>query len=294
MTPAIHLLHKPVGPTSFSLVQAAIDAARAAQPQKRPRICHGGTLDPFAHGLLLLLVGPATKLFEYLHAVPKAYEATVRWGVETDNGDPLGRETFAGDASGVTPPQLEEALATFIGWREQIPPPTSAKRIGGERAYEKAHRGEIVELPASRVYLHEARWLEHDLPRQSRLRIVVRGGYYVRSLARDIGRLLGCGAHLTALHRTAIGPWSDPDPGHTVQIEGRDLLPWAPMRVLNDEEVGTLRQDRAVPVGELNAPQWTLPPGFPDPDAPVRGFHFERFAFILRHEGEQLRALKEL
>ena len=294
MTPALHLIHKPVGPTSFSFVQAAIDAARAAQPNRRPRICHGGTLDPFAHGLLLMLHGPATKLFDHLHAVPKVYEAVMRWGIETDNGDPLGKVTFTGDTLKLSATQLDNALAGFVGWREQVPPATSAKRIGGERAYEKAHRGEAVELPPSRVYLHEARWLDHDLPRESRLRIVARGGYYVRSLARDFGRALGCGAHLTSLQRLAIGPWSDPGPGKTIELQGRAMMPWAPLRMLDDQEVGALRQKRPIPLGTLVEPEWKVPQEFPDPEAPVRAFHLERLAFLLRHDGVGLHVLSAL
>jgi len=286
MNPGIHLVHKPVGPTSFSLVQTYIQAARAHKERRPPRICHGGTLDPFASGLLLILVEPATRLFRYLHAIPKVYDATVRWGVETDNGDPHGRVVFTGDSSGLSPEQLENALATFVGWHDQIPHATSAKRIDGERAYLKAHRGETVVMPASRVYLHEARWLGHDLPRQSRLRMTVRGGYYVRALARDLGRLVGCGAHLAELHRTAIGPWTDPGPDRSVEIHGRDLLPWAATRILTDQDVGDLRQGRDIPMGELHPPDWPLPSGFPDPQAPVRGFHLERFCFLLSpHEG---------
>ncbi len=177
MNPGIHLLHKPVGPTSFSIVQSCIESLGDERGRRRTKLCHGGTLDPFAHGLLLILAGSATKLFEHQHTVTKVYEATVRWGLETDNGDPLGKAVFTGDASGLAPRQLDDALATFAGWREQVPPATSAKRIGGERAYQKAHRGESFELPPSRVYLHAARWLDHDLPRESRLQIVVRGGY---------------------------------------------------------------------------------------------------------------------
>ncbi|MGB7156983.1 MAG: tRNA pseudouridine(55) synthase TruB [Tepidisphaeraceae bacterium] len=289
MTPGIYLVHKPVGPTSFSIVQACAASLGDQRGKRRTKLCHGGTLDPFAHGLLLILAGPATKLFDHLHAVPKVYEATVRWGIETDNGDLMGRTTFEGDASRLSSRQLDDALATFIGWREQVPPATSAKRIGGERAYEKAHRGEAVELPPARVYLHEARWLSHDLPRESRLRIVVRGGYYVRSLARDLGRMLGCGAHLTTLHRTAIGPWSDPAPDRRVELHGRELLPWAASRVLTDQEVGDLRQDRTIPVGELGAPEWRVPEGFPNPQAPARGFHLGRFVYLLKIEGERLR-----
>ena len=192
MTPGIHLLHKPVGVTSFSLVQ----------PELGPvPVCHGGTLDPFAEGLLLLLAGPLTRTMELLHALPKTYVAEVVWGAETDNGDAGGKVVFTGDASALTPARLDEALAPLLGWTEQVPPPTSAKKIDGEPAYRKVHRGETVTLPPSRVYLHSARWLSHALPRSSRLLLTCRGGYYVRSLARDVGRALGCGAHLSALKK---------------------------------------------------------------------------------------------
>jgi len=282
MRPGIHLIHKPVGPTSFAVMQAYARPATAPPAHRAPKVCHGGTLDPFAAGLLLILVEPATRLFDHLHAVPKVYEASVRWGTETDNGDPHGRAVLTGDASHLSTRQLDEALATFTGWHDQTPPATSAKRIGGERAYLKAHRGEAVVMPPSRVYLHEAQWLDHDLPRESRLRLVVRGGYYVRALARDIGRLVGCGAHLTALHRTAIGPWTDPGPGKAVELHGRDLLPWAPVRMLSDQDVGDLRQARTISAGELLPPDWRLPQRFPDPESLVRGFHLHRLAFLLR------------
>src|SRR5258706_6367108 len=91
MTSGLHLLHKPVGPTSFSLVQSCIQTARSTQPagHRRVKLCHGGALDPFAHGLLLILAGPATRLFDHLPAIPKVHKATVRWAIETDNGDQL-------------------------------------------------------------------------------------------------------------------------------------------------------------------------------------------------------------
>ncbi len=263
MSPGIHLVHKPVGPTSFSLMHDYVQSVRPSSANKPPKICHGGTLDPFACGLLLILVEPANRLFDYLHAIPKVYEATVRWGVETDNGDLLGRTVFAGDPSRLWPTQLDDALATFAGWQDQTPPATSAKRIGGERAYLKVQRGETVVVPPSRVYLHEARWLGHELPHESRLRVSVGGGYYVRALARDLGRLVGCGAHLTGLHRVSIGPWADPGPGRSVELPGRDILPWAPTRALSDQEVGDLRYNRPIPVGGLLPPEWPMPPGFP-------------------------------
>lgn len=282
LPPGLHLLHKPVGPASFALVQAAIDAARASAPRARPRICHGGTLDPFAHGLLILLSGPATRLFEHLHAIPKIYEAVVTWGVETDNGDPLGAPIFTGDPSALTPERLDEALASFVGWHDQTPHATSAKRVGGERAYVRAHRGEAVEMPSARVYLHEARWLGHDLPRSSLLRISVRGGYYVRALARDLGRRLGCGAHLTTLYRAAIGPWEDPGPGQRVPVSGRGLLPWAASRDLNDQEINAIRQQRPIPPADLRPPDWPMPEGFPDPQTPVRAFYRDRLYYLLK------------
>ncbi len=294
MTPGIHLFHKPVGPTSFSIVKGCHDSLRTDRGRKPPRLCHGGTLDPFACGLLLILVEPATKLFDHLHDIPKTYEATVRWGVETDNGDPHGPITFTGDASSLTPSQLDETLASFTGWHEQTPHATSAKRIDGERAYEKAHRGETVVMQPAKVYLHEAAWLSHDPPRESRLRLTVRGGYYVRALARDLGRRLGCGAHLSQLRRAAIGPWADPGPGRTQVITGEALMPWLPVRELSDQEVGDLKQERIITAGAMRAGSWMLPEGFPPPGAMVRGFHRGRFCFLLAREGNGLHRVAAL
>jgi tRNA pseudouridine55 synthase len=288
MPSTFDLVHKPVGPTSFSIVQARIDELRTQFPGRRARVCHGGTLDPFAHGLLIVLSGQMTKLFEHLHAVPKVYEATVRWGAETDNGDPLGRTTFTGDAGHLTADQLETALREFLGWHEQVPPATSNKRVGGERAYVLAHRGEPVTLPPVRAYLHDAAWLEHDLPRESRVRLVTRGGYYVRALARDLGRLLGCGAHLGTLRRAAIGPYHDPGEGNTVRVESRDVLPWAEARDLSAAEWAALKRGELIEPGDVSPPNWALPANFPEPDAPIRAFHAARLVGLLRRQDGRL------
>lgn len=294
MKPGIYLAHKPVGVTSFSIVQAMMrEVETAGLSRKQLPVCHGGTLDPFAEGLLPLLAGAATHLMEWLHAVPKTYEAEVVWGVETDNGDLLGRVVHEGDATALTAETLDAALGPFLGWTEQVPPATSAKKVGGEPAYKKAHRGEAVELPPSRVYLHSARWLSHALPGRSRLLLTCRGGYYVRSLARDVGRVLGCGAHLAALRRTAIGPWEDPGT-QRVWLHGRELLPWARARPLADQEVGELRNGRSIPLAGLQPPDWSPPPGFPDPEAPVRGFHQSRLTFLLREREGALWSETEL
>jgi tRNA pseudouridine55 synthase len=280
LEPGIHLLHKPAGPTSFSMVQPFLAEARGGG--RRVPVCHGGALDPFAEGLLPILVGRATRIFELLHPVPKEYEAEVSWGAETDNGDPLGTVVARGDASRLDPRQLEEALRPFLGWHEQVPPATSNKRIGGERAYARAHRGEHVELPPSPVYLHDARWLWHDLPRKSGLRLVVRGGYYVRSFARDLGRALGCRAHLSRLSRPAIGPWRDPGGGRAQVIRGPAVLPWAASRLLADDEARALRRGDPIPPGELRPPEWRLPVAFPDPEPPVRALLDGALVALLR------------
>lgn len=294
MNPGIYLVHKPVGDTSFSVVRTFMEEIRATALKAKLPVCHGGTLDPFAEGLLLLLVGQATRLMEFLHSVPKRYVAEVAWGAETDNGDPLGRVVSCGDASALTPEALDAALPGFLGWREQIPPATSAKKIGGEPAYKKAHRGEHVDMPPSRVYLHEARWLSHDLPRSSRLEIACRGGYYVRALARDLGRQLGCGAHLSGLRRTAIGPWEDPSPGQRVWIHGAQLLSWCTSRLLTDVEADALKQGRAIPQGEVRPPDWRAPEGFPDPGGPVRGLHRDKLVALLREQDGGLHSFANL
>jgi tRNA pseudouridine55 synthase len=289
MLPGLHLLHKPEGPTSFSIVQSLQNLAEP-RPDRRPlRMCHGGTLDPFASGLLLILVEPATRLFDYLHAIPKVYEATIHWGTETDNGDPTGQPIETADATQLTPAQIEQAANSFIGWHDQIPPATSNKRIAGERAYAKAHRSEEVQLPPSRVYLHKIEWLSHDLPHQSRLRLTARGGYYIRSLVRDLARSLDTRAHLTKLRRLAIGPWLDPGLGPPVQVPSRDILPWLPARVLSSEEAAELRKTNSISLGELFPPDWPIPEGFPPtPDPLIRGFLEDRLSFLLSQKDDRL------
>ncbi len=293
LEPGILLAHKPVGGTSFQVVRQRVAAFREAG-HKKPAVGHGGTLDPFAHGLLLVLQGQATRLMELMHPLPKTYEATVAWGRETDTCDLQGQGISEGDAQALTPDALEAALAGLLGWRDQVPPATSAKRIDGERAYAKAHRGEEVVLPPSRVYLHAARWLSHDLPRSSRLRITCRGGFYVRSLARDLGRSLGCGAHLTALHRTAIGPWEDPGEGRSHLVQGASLIPWCPTRELDAVELDHLLHGRRISVGRVGPGTWALPEGFPDPGAPIRALFEGRLVALLREEEGSLRTTANL
>ena len=293
MEAGLYLVHKPVGSTSFQLVRGFMAELREAGAGKIP-VGHGGTLDPFAEGLLLILVGQATRLMDLMHPLPKTYLAEIAWGVETDTCDlqglPVG-EARAFDLDGTA---LDEALAPFLGWTEQIPPATSAKKIAGEAAYRKAHRGEEVILPPSRVYLHSAAWIRHQPPDRNWLELTCRGGFYVRSLARDLGRALGCGAHLTRLRRTAIGPWEDPGQGLREHLAGPSLIPWCRTRHLSEEEADHLAHGRSIDWGILEPPLWEFPEGFPDPGAPVRALQGGRLRALLREEEERLHVTANL
>ena len=287
--PGIHCVHKAIGQTSFDLVKAFMEEVRLAgiRRDKLP-VCHGGALDPFAEGLVLLLAGEATRLMDLLHPIPKTYLAEIAWGAETDNGDPLGRVVERGDPSGLTPQALDAALEPFIGWHDQVPPPTSNKRVGGERAYRKAHRGESFDLPPSRVYLHEARWLEHRLPSSSTLFLVTGGGYYVRSLARDLGRATGARAHLSALRRTAIGPWLDPAPGERTWLRGAELFPWCASVQVDSTDLKSLRAARSIPMRPIDPPQWPLACGFTSGPLRIRALQDGALVAIVRESGGAL------
>ena len=189
---------KPAGPTSHDVV----DMVRRALGEQR--VGHLGTLDPFAAGLLVVVVGRATRLASFAAGWTKAYEGVIRLGVTTDTDDATGAVLQTQPVL-VTAPQLAEALAGFRGGYEQRPPAYSAVKIAGERAYRRARRGEVVEPAARRVDIAELELVEYAAP-DVRFRARVGGGTYLRSLARDIGAALGCGGHLIALRRTAVGP----------------------------------------------------------------------------------------
>ena len=194
------LVDKSEGPTSHD----AVAVARKALDTRR--IGHTGTLDPFATGLLILCVGRATKLAEYLTGLEKSYEATARLGTTTDTLDLTGEvtaETAAWET--LEPAAIRAAFESQQGTFEQEPPAYSAKRLGGKKAYELARAGESVELAPVRVTIHALEVLAVDGP-EVRFRMRCSSGTYVRAVARDAGAALGVGAHLTALRRTAIGP----------------------------------------------------------------------------------------
>lgn len=193
---------KPEGPTSHDVV------ARARRALDIRRVGHTGTLDPFASGLLLLCVGRATRLAEYLTGLDKSYEAEALLGVETDTLDREGIVVAEHDGwEELDEGDIRRAMAELTGTIRQVPPQYSAKKVGGEAMHRKARRGEAVELAPVPVTVHVMDLVAMELPR---VRFTVRcsSGTYVRALARDLGRALGVGGHLTALRRTAVGSFS--------------------------------------------------------------------------------------
>ena len=196
---------------------AGLSSARAVARVKRmlpkgTKIGHAGTLDPFATGVLLLLVGRATRQCESLMDAPKQYEATIKLGATTATDDPESpEETFAhGQIMQFTREQLEALLPRFVGAIQQRPPAFSAMKVGGRRAYDLARKGHDVELAPRTVHLYSIELLSYAWPLAS-LRIDCGRGTYVRALARDLGAALGVGGYLTALRRTAIGPYRAQD-----------------------------------------------------------------------------------
>jgi tRNA pseudouridine55 synthase len=167
------------------------------------RIGHGGTLDPLATGLLVLLVGETTRSTELLHTAPKVYDALVRFGSETATDDREGEATRSAAPPGDRD-SVEAAFAPLRGAIQQVPPAYAAVKVGGRTAYSRARSGEIVKLAAREVQVHRLEMTEWNPP-DARLLIVCSSGTYVRSIARDLGRALGSAAHLAALRRLAIG-----------------------------------------------------------------------------------------
>lgn len=190
---------KPAGPTSHDVVAAA----RRALGEKR--IGHTGTLDPFASGLMLLCVGSATRLAEFLTGMDKTYEATAVLGVSTDSGDRDGTVLSTSEAwRQVSAASLEAAASALRGTLLQLPPALSAKKVRGVPAHRRVRRGEEVVLEPKEVTVHALEILEFEGP-EVRLRVRCSSGTYIRSLARDLGDALGVGAHLTSLRRTSVG-----------------------------------------------------------------------------------------
>jgi tRNA pseudouridine55 synthase len=241
----IILVDKPTAMTSHDVV------ALARRALGTRRLGHTGTLDPFATGLLVLLVGHATRLRPYVEGEPKVYDATIRFGVETDTDDATGAPTRAAPVPSAA--RISDGIAQLTGALEQVPPAYSAKQVGGVRAYTAARRGDPLVLQAAPVIVH--RWdvrgqRDSDLD----VTIVCGGGTYVRSLARDLGAITGSAAHLAALRRIRSGHFDVADAatverikqGSTMVLPARAAVPGLPAEELSDLDARRVAHGQAV------------------------------------------------
>jgi len=247
----ILLVDKPAGLTSHDVVSVTRRALGTR------RIGHAGTLDPFATGLLVLLIGNATRLLPYIDGEPKVYEATVAFGAETDTDDATGTDTRGADHP--DPDRVRTALEQLTGTIEQVPPSFSAKQVGGRRAYAAARRGTPLELP--RVQVTVQGWtIQHLSPDRLDATITCGSGTYIRALARDLGRLCGSAAHLARLRRTRSGSFDVRDAvsidalraGEVAVRPPRAAVGHLPLVVLSPGEVTHVRHGR--PVSSVSAP----------------------------------------
>jgi tRNA pseudouridine55 synthase len=279
MTDGIIIIDKPAGWTSHDVV------ARVRRILGEKRVGHTGTLDPFATGVLVTLVGRATRLAQFLSGAEKEYEATIRLGYATDTGDLTGtrredatsaRREDATGAAGATNctalvrARVDEAVAALRGEIEQVPPMYSAKKVGGKKLYELARRGEEVGRKAVRVRIGEfeiigeenGAFLSHneDGTCDVRARVVCSAGTYVRVLAESVGERLGTGAHLAALRRTRAGEFRiesavvleelqkrvEAGAGGELLIHLETALPHLPSAHLTSDEARRVRHGAAV------------------------------------------------
>lgn len=195
------VVDKPAGWTSHDVV------AKARGLLGTRKVGHSGTLDPMATGVLVLGVGRATRLLTFLSGLDKTYEATIRLGVETSTLDAEGEVTAVHDMTGLDADRVRAAAAALTGPIQQVPPMVSAIKVGGRRLHELAREGVEIEREPRPVVVHRFELEPTDDPLVWRATVACSSGTYVRVLAADLGRALGGGAHLTALRRTAVGPF---------------------------------------------------------------------------------------
>jgi tRNA pseudouridine55 synthase len=271
------LVDKPAGVTSHDVV-----ARVRRERDKGTKVGHAGTLDPFATGLLIVLLGRATRLQRYLLDLPKTYVATARLGWRSTTGDPDGELT----ETGVVPAQLE--LPT--GEVEQTLPMTSAVKVDGERLYKKAHRGETVETPTRIATIHRAELLESEGRERATFEVECASGTYVRTLVETLDD-----AYCEALRRTAIGPHRLSD-GEDVSISAAELMSFLPECPLDADETKRVSHGRPVEGRRGPAQDASALSSFPRPETgpaaaspPVRLTHEGALIAIARQDGDNLR-----
>jgi tRNA pseudouridine55 synthase len=248
------VVDKPVGLTSHDVVQIIRRGTGIR------RAGHTGTLDPRASGVLVILVGPAVRLSEYVSASDKRYQATIRLGASTDTYDAEGVITSSTEVGDITEERFEDVLQHFVGQIEQVPPPYSAVKVKGRKAYEMARKGEEVDLEPRTIEVYSLEVLEWAPP-EAVIDVYCSSGTYVRSLAHDLGRELGTGAHLVGLRRTKSGRFTLRDAVPLRRLQEafdagnwyRFLIPAAealsdwPMVELNADQVELIRHGHRIP-----------------------------------------------
>ncbi len=202
------LIDKPSGMTSFGVV-ARVRRVLSQQFGHKVKVGHTGTLDPFATGLMIIVSGKETRSAMTYTKLDKTYEATIRLGQTSTTGDPEGEVS---DVSDKRPSltEIEAALKQFTGQIIQTPPQFSAIKINGQRAYNLARKGQTVEIPERQVNVYSLELISYDYP-LLKIRTHVSSGTYIRTLAEDIGQVLGTGAYCQELRRTAIDKWNVED-----------------------------------------------------------------------------------
>lgn len=255
------VVDKPIGMTSHDVVQVIRNGTKIR------RAGHTGTLDPRASGVLVVLVGPAVRLSEYISASDKRYQAIVRMGATTDTYDEEGKITTSSSVE-ITEAQFEESLKQFVGEIEQVPPPYSAIKIQGKKAYEMAREGKEVDLSPRKINVYSLELLEWAPP-EAVIDVYCSSGTYVRSLANDLGKSLGCGAYLVGLRRTKSGRFTLRDAvslrklreafeqGNWYQylIPAAEALSEWPAVELDADQVDAIRHGHRVPA-EAGATGW--------------------------------------
>ncbi len=279
------VVDKPAGMTS----RAVVDCVQQWFPPGT-RIGHTGTLDPLATGVLVLCIGVATRLAEYVQDMEKVYRAGILLGSRSDSDDADGVVTAVAVEQAPTLSRIEQVLQGFVGEIDQVPPEYSAAHMGGRRAYELARKGRAVALLPRRVQIAAIEVLSYAFPRLE-IKVTCGKGTYIRSLARDLGDRLGCGGLVATLRRERVGPFlaeiavhlhTDRETGLASLQPAAAALALLPRVALHDEKVVQLRHGQAVTVDEV------LPAGTECSVFDVTG----RLVGVARVDGSQLRPAK--
>ncbi|MCC7449804.1 MAG: tRNA pseudouridine(55) synthase TruB [Anaerolineae bacterium] len=278
------VVDKPKGVTSHDIV------AKVRRGIAIKRIGHAGTLDPMATGVLVLCIGAATRLSEYVMGSHKVYTAIIRLGVETDSYDADGMVVATTDVSHLTPAAIESALQHFQGEIDQTPPMYSAIKQGGKKLYELARQGEAVERAARRVWMR-LRLLELSLP-DVQIEVTCSAGTYIRSIAHDLGERLDVGGHLTVLRRVRSGALDNPVAWSVLTeamangtwqrhlIDETVALSTMPALSLDDQQAQDILHGRTIPANDM-----TL-------DGLRRAYGYGRFIAVVQRDGDRWQPVK--